>query len=70
MSEALTVANKVEKLEGEPLKIYKWRYEVATELGMIDEEAMEFALSSVDLDELRKLADANCPPEFLWGILK
>lgn len=51
------------------LNVIAWRYDAAVAAGLKHEDAEVFAYSSIDIEALRKLSDAGCPPEVIKLIL-
>jgi hypothetical protein len=51
------------------LQVIAWRYDTAVAAGLRHEDAATFAYSGIDIEALRKLADAGCPPEVITLIL-
>lgn len=53
----------------ETLKVRRRRRDEALAAGLLRHEASEFAVSNVDIGELRKLVDSDCPPRLIAKIL-
>lgn len=53
----------------EYLNVIAWRYDTAKAAGLRHEDAEAFAYSGIDIEALRKLADAGCPPEVIKLII-
>ena len=51
------------------LNVIAWRYDTAKVSGLRHEDAEAFAYSDIDIEALRKLTDAGCPPEVIKAIL-
>ena len=55
--------------ETEAQRVYRWRVEQAVELGLTRRDAILFATSSADLEELRLRIRQGCPPDQVLGIV-
>lgn len=59
----------VDRLEQQRVDVRDWRYDEARKCGLSPVEALMFAESDRDLEELRKLVKKGCPPEYLRAIV-
>lgn len=66
---AAAVHQGVWDLDDEQAEVFRRRYREARRAGLIPEDALEFAAGDGDVGELRRLADAGCPPEQLARIV-
>lgn len=58
-----------ERLDGEPLSVWRHRYREARAVGLTTVEAAMFADTNRDLGDLRRLVDGGCPSRLLAAIL-
>jgi len=49
--------------------LYDWRYAEARKAGLDAMEAQTFAVSTVDIGELRRLHAAGCPPALIARLI-
>lgn len=56
-------------LEGEQLLVWRYRYQQDRHAGLIPDDAMEFAHSDADVEQLRKLVASGVEPEMIARIV-
>jgi hypothetical protein len=64
----MTEPETVERTD-EQADVFRYRYRQARHAGLIPDDAMEFAHSTADVGELRKLVAAGCEPELIAAIV-